>query len=77
MTIIMFVLSSMYWVITIVATIARIIGYNYLLLNLLQVPHKPRPGFSWPMAPVDAAFRPINVSVHYKSRSHIIIREHP
>jgi len=61
----------MSWIMCTISTLVIIEVWQ----SLFNVPHKP-PDCHWlPM--VNAAFQPINVSVHYKSRSHIIIREHP
>ena len=70
MIIIMFTLSTMNWIMCIVSTFIMIDGCQSLFG---AVPCKLP---DW-LPIVNAAFQPINVSVHYKSRSHIIIREHP
>ena len=70
MIIIMFTLSTMNWIMCIVSTFIMIDVWQSLFGAV------PRKLPDWlPIA--NAAFQPINVSVHYKSRSHIIICGHP
>jgi len=70
MIIIMFTLSTVNWIMCIVSTFTMIDVWQSLFDAV------PRKLPNW-LPIVNAAFQPINVSVHYKSRSHIIIREHP
>jgi len=70
MIITMFTSSTVNWIMCIVSTFTMIDVWQSLFDAV------PRKLPSW-LPIVNAAFQPINVSVHYKSRSHIIIREHP
>ena len=69
MTIAMFVLSSVYWVVSVYDT--------FISINLWrsQFDHVRRKPLDW--LQITDALPLVNVSVHYKSRSYTSIREYP
>jgi ABC-type nickel/cobalt efflux system permease component RcnA len=70
MTVAMFALSSMYWIMSVVVT--------FIVVDVWQSQFFPVPRNAPDWLPMFSAVLLINVGVYYKSRSHIIIiRERP
>ena len=69
MTISMFVLSSVYWVVSVFNT--------FIIIDMWRTQFDPNPRQAPNWLEITVVLPIVNVSVHYKSRSHIVIREHP
>jgi hypothetical protein len=73
MAITTFALSSMYWIMSIIDTF---IGIDLWLSQFYHDPLNLNPKLlDW--LPMTSALLLVNVSVHYMTRSHIVIREYP